>query len=189
MSKKTTESQHIQTRRRSNGLISIRSKVQVRDSNALSLVYTPGVAEPCLEIARNPVRSLDVTCRGNTIAIVSNGTAVYGMGDVGPEAVLPILESQAIIMKNFAGVDALPLAIKARTIAQFVDTVINIAPSFGAICIEDVRTPEGLAITDELERALFIPVVNNHREGVAIGVLAGLINAAKVTGRNVKEMR
>ncbi len=192
MSKKVvekTESEGIAYRRRYKGLIGVRSKVQVRDSNMLSLVYTPGVAEPCLEIARNPGRSFDVTCRGNTIAIVSDGSSAFGLGDVGPEAILPVLESKAVIMKTFAGVDALPMAINVNSKEEFIDTVLNLAPTFGAIAIEDVSSPDGLDITDRLEHALYIPVINNHREGVAIGVLAGLINAAKVVGKDLKEMR
>ncbi len=192
MSKKVTEkteSEGISYRRRYKGLIGVRSKVQVRDSNMLSLVYTPGVAEPCLEIARDPTRSFDVTCRGNTIAIVSDGSSAFGLGDVGAEAILPVLESKAVIMKTFAGVDALPMAININSKEEFIDTVLNLAPTFGAIAIEDVASPDGLDITDRLERALYIPVINNHREGVAIGVLAGLINAAKVVGKELKEMR
>ena len=183
------ESEGIQYRRRHAGLIGVRSKVQVRDNTALSLVYTPGVAEPCLEIARKPVRSFDVTCRGNTIAIVSDGSAAFGLGNVGPEAILPVLESKAVIMKNFAGVDALPLALRVNNLEAFVDTVLNLSPTFGAICLEDIASPQGPAITNRLERALTIPVLNNHREGVAIGVLAGLINAARLLGKNLKEMR
>jgi malate dehydrogenase (oxaloacetate-decarboxylating) len=147
------------------------------------------VAEPCLEIARNPKRSFDVTCRGNTIAIVSDGSSAFGLGNIGPEAILPVLESKAVIIKNFAGVDALPLALKSDSVEAFVDTVLNLSPTFGAISLEDIASPAGPAITNRLERALNIPVVNNHREGVAIGVLAGLINAARVIGKELKEMR
>jgi malate dehydrogenase (oxaloacetate-decarboxylating) len=111
MSQKPVESEGIAYRRRNAGLIGVRSKVQVRDSTMLSLVYTPGVAEPCLEIDRDPTRSYDVTCRGNTIAIVSDGSSAFGMGNIGPDAILPVLESKAVIMKNFAGVDALPIAL------------------------------------------------------------------------------
>jgi malate dehydrogenase (oxaloacetate-decarboxylating) len=183
------ESEGIQYRRRFGGLIGVRSKVQVRDSTALSLVYTPGVAEPCLEIARNPKRSFDVTCRGNTIAIVSDGSAAFGLGNIGPEAILPVLESKAVIMKNFAGVDALPLALKTDSVESVVTTVLNLSPTFGAISLEDIGSPAGPAITNRLERALHIPVVNNHREGVAIGVLAGLINAARLVGKDLRQMR
>ncbi|HZD10291.1 MAG TPA: NAD-dependent malic enzyme, partial [Candidatus Binatia bacterium] len=183
----TTESQAMAYRRRYNGLISVRSKVHVRDSQALSLVYTPGVAEPCLEIERDPKRSFDVTCRGNTVAIVSDGSAAYGLGDVGPEAILPVLESKAVIMKTFAGVDALPLAISAGSVEEFVELVLETSPSFGGISIEDVVSPKGIAITNRLERSLYIPVVNNHRDGVAIGVLAGLINAARLVGKQVAD--
>lgn len=185
----TPDSEGIAYRRRYKGLIGVRSKVQVRDSNMLSLVYTPGVAEPCLEIARDPRRSFDVTCRGNTIAIVSDGSSAFGLGDIGPEAVLPVLESKAVIMKAFAGVDALPMALNINNKEEFIDTVLNLSPTFGAIAIEDVASPDGMDITDRLERALYIPVINNHREGVAIGVLAGLVNAAKVVGKELAEMR
>ncbi|RMH00513.1 MAG: NADP-dependent malic enzyme [Chloroflexi bacterium] len=189
MQTKHKESEGIQYRRRYAGLIGVRSKVQVRDSHALSLVYTPGVAEPCLEIARNPKRSFDVTCRGNTIAIVSDGSSAFGLGNIGPEAILPVLESKAVIMKNFAGVDALPLAIRTSSVEEFVDTVLNLSPTFGAISLEDVASPAGPAITNRLERSLNIPVLNNHREGVAIGVLAGLINAARLVGKDLRAMR
>jgi malate dehydrogenase (oxaloacetate-decarboxylating) len=187
--KEIAESEGIAYRRRHAGLIGVRSKVQMRDNIMLSLVYTPGVAEPCLEIERDPKRSFDVTCRGNTIAIVSDGSSAFALGNIGPEAILPVLESKAVIMKTFAGVDALPIALKAETIEDIVDTILNLAPTFGAISLEDIASPKGLAIANRLERSLYIPVVNNHREGVAIGVLAGLINAAKVVGKNLQEMR
>ncbi len=189
MSDSHSESEAIRYRRRYHGLIGVRSKVQVRDSTALSLVYTPGVAEPCLEIARNPKRSFDVTCRGNTIAIVSDGSSAFGLGNIGPEAVLPVLESKAVIMKNFAGVDALPLALKVSSPEEFIETVLHLGPTFGAISIEDVASPAGLTITSRLEQAMNIPVLNNHREGVAIGVLAGLLNAARLVGKELKQMR
>lgn len=185
----TVESDAMAYRRRYNGLVSVRSKVHVRDSRALSLVYTPGVAEPCLEIERDPKRSFDVTCRGNTVAIVSNGSSAFGLGNIGPEAILPVLESKAVIMKTFAGVDALPLAISADSVDAFVDFVLNASPTFGGISIEDVASPDGIAITNRLVRSLYIPVVNNHREGVAIGVLAGLINAARLVGKQIANMR
>jgi malate dehydrogenase (oxaloacetate-decarboxylating) len=183
------DSEAIQYRRRYHGLIGVRSKVQMRDSNALSLVYTPGVAEPCLEIARNPKRSFDVTCRGNTIAIVSDGSSAFGLGNIGPQAILPVLESKAVIMKNFAGVDALPLALKANSPEEFIDTVLNIAPTFGAISIEDVASPAGLTITTRLEQSMNIPVVNNHREGVSVGVLAGLLNATRLVGKELASLK
>lgn len=188
-SQPSQESQTMEYRRRYNGLISVRSKVHVRDSRALSLVYTPGVAEPCLEIERDPKRSFDVTCRGNTVAVISDGSAAYGLGNIGPEAILPVLESKAVIMKTFAGVDALPLAISVESVDAFVDFVLNTSPTFGGISIEDVISPDSIAITNRLERSLYIPVVNNHRDGVAIGVLAGLLNAARLVGKNMTTMR
>lgn len=183
------ESEAMYYRRRYQGLISVRSKVQVRDSTALSLVYSPGVAEPCLEIARDPKRSFDVSCRGNTVAIVSNGSAAYGLGDIGPEAILPVLESKCVILKNFAGVDALPIAIRAEHTGDFANVILNLSPTFGAISIEDVSSPRCISITRRLEYSLNIPIINNHQEGVAIGILAGLMNAAKYTGKNLIDMR
>ena len=182
------ESESMYYRRRYRGLVSVRSKVQVRDSTALSLVYSPGVAEPCLEIDRNPQRSYDVTCRGNFVAIVSNGSAAYGLGDIGAEAILPVLESKAVILKNFAGVDALPIAIEATHTGEVVDTVLNLSPTFGAISIEDVASPLCISVARRLEFALNIPVINNHMEGVAMGVLAGLMNAAKLVKKDLCEM-
>ncbi|MGB1252325.1 MAG: NAD(P)-dependent malic enzyme, partial [Candidatus Promineifilaceae bacterium] len=176
-------------RRRHQGLISVRSKVQVRDNHALSLVYTPGVAEPCLEIARNPAASFDVTCRGNTVAIVSTGTSAFGLGDVGPEAILPVLEGTAVVMKSFAGVDALPLALRCSSVDELVETLLNISPTFGGICLEDMRSPGSIAAMRRLERALDIPVINNHYEGVAIGVLAGIINTGRLTGKKLSDMK
>ena len=176
-------------RRRHQGLISVRSKVQVRDSHALSLVYTPGVAEPCLEIDRNPASSFDVTCRGNTIAIVSTGSSAFGLGDVGPEAILPILEGTAVVMKSFAGVDALPLALRCTSVDDLVETILNISPTFGGISLEDMRSPGSIAAMRRLERALNIPVINNHYEGVAIGILAGIINTGRLTGKRLADMK
>lgn len=185
----TQENEGIEYRRRYRGLIGVRSKVQVRDSTMLSLVYTPGVAEPCLEVARDPYRSFDVTCRGNMVAIVSNGTAAFGLGNIGPEAILPVLESKSVIMKEFAGVDAMPIAIKAQDAEHIVETLLRLSPTFGAVSLEDIASPTGPAVTDRLEKAMSIPVVNNHREGIAIGVLAGLLNAAKVVGKDLRQMR
>ncbi|MFK7803607.1 MAG: NADP-dependent malic enzyme [Anaerolineae bacterium] len=183
------ESEAMRYRRLYRGLVSVRSKVQVRDSTALSLVYSPGVAEPCLEIAREPSRSFDLTCRGNFVAIVSNGSAAYRLGNIGPEAILPVLESKAVILKNFAGVDALPIAIKAERTGELVDTILQLSPTFGAISMEDVVSPMCISATRRLEFALTIPIINNHMEGVAMGVLAGLINAAEVVKKDLRTMK
>ncbi len=183
------ESEAMRYRRMYRGLVSVRSKVQVRDSTALSLVYSPGVAEPCLEIAREPSRSFDLTCRGNFVAIVSNGSAAYGLGDIGPEAILPVLESKAVILKNFAGVDALPIAIQATRTGELVDTILQLSPTFGAISMEDVATPTCISASRRLEFALTIPIINNHMEGVAMGVLAGLINGAAVVKKDLRTMK
>ncbi|RME43707.1 MAG: NADP-dependent malic enzyme [Chloroflexi bacterium] len=176
-------------RRKYRGLIGVQSKVPVKDKAVLSQIYTPGVAEPCLRIQKDPALSFPLTCRGNTIAIVSNGSAMYGLGNLGPEAALPALEGKAVMAKTFAGVDALPICIDADTADEFVDTVLALEPTFGAICLEDLAVPAALEIRDRLEEAMDIPVVNNHQTPVASGALAGLWNALKVVGKTLENVR
>ena len=176
-------------RRRYRGLIGVQSKVPVKDKAVLSQVYTPGVARPCLAIQEAPSLSFVYTCRGNTIAIVSDGSALYGLGDLGPEAALPALEGKAVIAKTFAGIDALPICISASDPDEFIDTVLHLEPTFGAICLEDIAVPKALYITEQLERAMDIPVVNNHQGPVAAGVLAALWNALKLVGKEPSNVR
>lgn len=176
-------------RQRFSGLVGVASKVPLKDSSVLSVVYTPGVAEPCLRIAEDALTSFKYTIRGNTVAIISDGSSAFGLGDVGPEAILPVLESKSVIFKTFAGVDALPIAIKSKDPYEIIETVIQLAPTFGAICLEDISAPRSMTIGAHLEEALPIPVVNNHRENVAIGVAAGLLNALKVVGKEPDEVK
>ena len=165
------------------GLIGVASKVRIADASVLSTVYTPGVAQPCLEIEKHPSESFAQTMRGNTVAIVSDGSAAFGLGMVGPEAILPVMEGKSVIFKTFAGVDALPICLSTHDISEIVETVIELAPTFGGICLEDIVAPACLTIGEELQRAMNIPVVNNHREAVAVGVLAGVLNALKIVGK------
>jgi malate dehydrogenase (oxaloacetate-decarboxylating) len=176
-------------RRRYRGLIGVQSKVPVKDKAVLSQVYTPGVARPCLAIQEDPALSFVYTCRGNTIAIISDGSSLFGLGRLGPEAALPALEGKAIIAKTFAGLDALPICIAAADAEEFIDTVLHLEPTFGAICLEDIAVPQALYITEQLERAMDIPVVNNHQGPVAAGVLAALWNALKIVGKEPAEVR
>lgn len=176
-------------RRKYHGLIGVQSKVPVKDKGVLSQIYTPGVAEPCLQIQKNPALSFPLTCRGNTIAIVSDGSALFGLGDLGPEAALPALEGKAVMAKTFAGVDALPICIDAENAEDFINTVLALEPTFGAICLEDMAVPAVLDIRDRLEEAMDIPVVNNHQIPVAAGALAGLWNALKVVGKTLDNVR
>ncbi len=176
-------------RRRYRGAIGVTSRLAVKDKHMLSVVYTPGVAEPCLRIHENPELSFDLTPRGNTVALVSDGSSVFGRGNLGPEAALPALEGKAAIFKTFAGVDAYPICLRSASPYETIDTLLHLAPTFGAIVLEDIASPHALTITDHLSRALDIPVFNNHQHGVAIGVLAGLQNALKVVGKALEEVR
>ena len=170
-------------RQQQAGLIGVASKVRIADASVLSTVYTPGVAQPCLDIAKHPSESFAQTMRGNTVAIVSDGSAAFGLGRVGPEAILPVMEGKSVIFKTFAGVDALPICLGTHDISEIVETVIELAPTFGGICLEDIVAPACLTIGEELQRAMNIPVVNNHREAVAVGVLAGVLNALKIVDK------
>jgi malate dehydrogenase (oxaloacetate-decarboxylating) len=171
------------------GLIGVASKVRITDGTVLSTVYTPGVAQPCLDIEKHPGESFAQTMRGNTVAIVSDGSAAFGLGQVGPEAILPVLEGKSVVFKTFAGVDALPICLSTHDISEIVETVIELAPTFGGICLEDIVAPACLTIGEELQRAMNIPVINNHREAVAIGVLAGVLNALKVVNKRATELK
>ncbi len=171
------------------GLIGVASKVRISDASVLSTVYTPGVAQPCLDIEKHPGQSFSQTMRGNTVAIVSDGSAAFGLGMVGPEAILPVMEGKSVVFKTFAGVDALPICLSTHDISEIVETVIELAPTFGAICLEDIVAPACLTIGEELQRAMNIPVINNHREAVAVGVLAGVINALKIVSKKPADIK
>jgi malate dehydrogenase (oxaloacetate-decarboxylating) len=171
------------------GLIGVASKVRITDATVLSTVYTPGVAQPCLDITQRPVESFAQTMRGNTVAIVSDGSSAFGLGQVGPEAILPVMEGKSVIFKTFAGVDALPICLGTHDISEIVETVIALGPTFGGICLEDIVAPACLTIGEELQRAMNIPVVNNHREAVAVGVLAGVLNALKVVDKQPEAIK
>lgn len=175
-------------RRKYRGVIGVESKVPMRDQSVLSLVYTPGVAEPCRVIEREPTRSFDVTCRGNTVAIVTNGSSIFGLGNVGPEAALPVMEGKSVIFKTFAGIDALPICLDTQDPFEIIDTVLALGPTFGAICLEDIVSPLSLTIAHHLRRGMNIPVWNNHYEGIAVGVLAGLLNALKIVDKEPENL-
>jgi malate dehydrogenase (oxaloacetate-decarboxylating) len=138
MTHDTMREEALSYRRRYTGVIGVTSKVPLKDSSVLSVVYTPGVAEPCLRIAANPLDSFKYTIRGNTVAIVSDGSSAFGLGNVGPDAILPVLESKSVIFKTFAGVDALPIVLNTQDPYEIIETVIQLGPTFGAICLEDI---------------------------------------------------
>lgn len=188
MSDQELWSEALDYRRRYRGVIGVASKVPIKDRSVLSIVYTPGVAEPCLAIARDPDASFDLTSRGNTVAIVTDGSALFGLGASPPEASLPVLEGRAVLFKTFAGIDAFPICLGTHDIQQIVHTLYSLAPTFGAIAIESMTAPYSFTVADHLEKALNIPVFSNQHHGAAVVVLAGLYNALKIVGKRIEEV-
>jgi malate dehydrogenase (oxaloacetate-decarboxylating) len=175
-------------RRRYQGLIGVHSKVPIRDRSILSLIYTPGVAEACLAISQDPLLSFDLTCRGNTVAILTDGSDIFGSQGGPPESAIPIAEGKSVIFKTFAGIDAFPICLNTHDPELIIETGTAITPTFGAICIDDISTPRAFTIADHLEKALDIPIFSNQHHGTAILVLGGLINALKVVGKKLGEI-
>ncbi len=176
-------------RRQHRGVIGVQSKVPVRDASALSLLYTPGVAAVCLEIADHPDASFDYTCRGNTIAMLSDGSAMLEVGNGGSEAALPVLEGKSVIFKTFAGVDAFPIVLKSQDTQLFISTAVDLLPGFGAITIEDVSSPRAFTIERILRDAADVPVFHSHAYGTGVVVLAALLNSLKLVGKDLHTAR
>ncbi len=176
-------------RRRYRGLIGVNSKIPLRDRAVLSLVYTPGVAEACLAIQENPLESFDLTCRGNTVALITDGSDLFGRQGGPPESAIPIEEGKSVLFKTFAGVDAFPLCLGTRDMTEIIEVGTAMAPTFGAICIDDISSPRTFTIADHLERATDIPVFSNQHHGTGVLVLGGLINALKVVGKELETAR
>ena len=172
-----------------HGKVGIVSKVEVRTRDDLSTAYTPGVAEPCRKIKENPDDVYKYTFKSNMVAVVSNGTAVLGLGDIGPEAGLPVMEGKAVLFKEFGGVDAFPICIDAHDAASVIAACKAIAPTFGGINLEDIKSPECFEIEETLERELDIPVFHDDQHGTAVISGAGLINAAHIAGRKMEDMK
>lgn len=171
------------------GKLIVNSLFEVKDRDALSTAYTPGVAEPCRQIKANPDDVYKYTFKGRTVAVVTNGTAVLGLGNIGPEAGLPVMEGKCVLFKEFGGVDAFPICLNASTREEVIAAVKAIAPTFGGINLEDIRSPECFDIEAELERDLDIPVFHDDQHGTAIVVAAALLNAIKVTGKEMGTLR
>ena len=176
-------------RRRYRGLIGVASKVPIRDRSVLSLVYTPGVADACLAIKDDPLRSYDLTCRGNTVAILTDGSDIFGRESGPPEAAIPLAEAKSVIFKTFAGIDAFPICLSTHDVGEIVDAGVSISPTFGAICLDDISSPRAFTIADNLDKAADIPVFSNQHHGTAILVLGALYNALKVVGKNLEDVR
>lgn len=171
----------------SKGKISVESKINVETAHDLSLVYSPGVAEPCRVIAKNPAAVYDYTMKGNTVAVVTDGSAVLGLGNIGPEAALPVMEGKAMLFKMFAGIDAFPICLATQDTDEIVRTIRNIAPVFGGINLEDIAAPRSFEIEARLQD-LGIPVFHDDQHGTAIVVLAALISAAKVVDKDINKL-
>jgi malate dehydrogenase (oxaloacetate-decarboxylating) len=171
------------------GKIEVVSKTEVKDMHDLAVVYTPGVAEPCRKIHEKTSEVYKYTSKGNMVAVVSDGTAVLGLGDIGPEAALPVMEGKAVLFKHFANVDAFPICLATKDPDKIVEAVTLIAPSFGGINLEDISAPRCFEIEDRLKKILDIPVFHDDQHGTAIVVLSGLINALKVVGKDLDKIK
>lgn len=171
------------------GKMGYRPKMAVSTKTDLSLAYTPGVAEPCLEIQRHPEKSYELTGRHNLVAVVTDGTAVLGLGDIGPEAAMPVMEGKCVLFKSFGDVDAIPLCIRSKDVDTIVDTVALLAGSFGGINLEDISAPRCFEIERKLKERCDIPVFHDDQHGTAVVALAALINALKLTGKRIEDIR
>ncbi|MEO1007379.1 MAG: NADP-dependent malic enzyme [Planctomycetota bacterium] len=177
----------VELHERHRGKIETGVKVPLASADDLSIAYTPGVAEPCKRIAADPGRSFDLTCRGNTVAILTDGSAVLGLGNIGPEAAMPVMEGKAALFKEFAGVDAWPICVGTQDAAEIISLARLLAPTFGGINLEDIAAPRCFEIERELQD-LGIPVFHDDQHGTAIVLLAGLINAAKLVGKELTDL-
>jgi malate dehydrogenase (oxaloacetate-decarboxylating) len=171
------------------GKIEVRSKMQIRTRDDLSMVYTPGVARVCRAIAQDSERAFNLTIKRNTVAVVSDGTAVLGLGDIGPEAAMPVMEGKAALFKQFAGVDAFPICLDTKDPDEIVKTIKNLAPAFGGINLEDISAPRCFEIEERLKQELEIPVFHDDQHGTAVVVLAALINSLKIVEKKIEDLR
>lgn len=172
-----------------NGKIEVIAKTKVNDSKALSLAYTPGVAEPCLEIQKDYNKSYELTRRNNLVAVITDGSAVLGLGDIGPEAGMPVMEGKCVLFKEFGDVDAFPLCVRTKDVDEFVNTVYNISGSFGGINLEDISAPRCFEIEEKLKERCDIPIFHDDQHGTAVVVSAALINATKIIGKNLGDCK
>jgi malate dehydrogenase (oxaloacetate-decarboxylating) len=174
---------------RHKGKIEVISKVKIEDKDDLSIAYTPGVAEPCQKIAKDKNKAFRYTIKGHTVAVVSDGSSVLGLGDIGPEAAMPVMEGKAILFKEFGGVDAFPICLDTKDPEEIVKTVKYIAPTFGGINLEDISSPRCFEIEEKLIEELNIPVFHDDQHGTAIVVTAGIINALKIVKKEWKDLK
>ncbi|MFC4766458.1 NAD(P)-dependent malic enzyme [Effusibacillus consociatus] len=179
----------LELHRLNHGKLSVVSKVSVKNTRELSLAYSPGVAEPCKEIHKQKDLVYEYTSKGNLVAVISDGTAVLGLGNIGPEAALPVMEGKAILFKQFAGVDAVPICLNTTDADRIVETVKLLEPTFGGVNLEDIAAPACFIIEERLKQEMNIPVFHDDQHGTAIVTLAGLMNALKLVGKSISDIR
>lgn len=181
------KSESIKLHKKHGGKLEVSSRVPVKNKKQLSLAYSPGVAGPCLEIQKDQSKYRDLVSAGKTVAIISDGSAVLGLGNLGAKASMPVMEGKSVLLKEFAGLNSIPIVLDTQDTEEIIATIKNIAPSFAAINLEDISAPRCFEIEERLKKELDIPVMHDDQHGTAVVVLAGLINAMRVTGRKKKE--
>ena len=185
----TNKEKALEMHKQWNGKLSVEAKCQVASAEDLAIAYTPGVAEPCRAIAKSPKEAYTYTIKSNTVAVVSDGSAVLGLGNIGALAAMPVMEGKAALFKEFGGVNAFPICLDTQDTEEIIETVVRIAPAFGGINLEDIAAPRCFEIETRLKELLNIPVFHDDQHGTAIVVLAGIINALKVTGKKKEDCR
>ena len=178
----------LELHRNAQGKIRVESKVELRGAEDLSLAYSPGVAQPCLEIQKDYDKIYEYTAKGNLVAVVTNGTAVLGLGNIGAGAGMPVMEGKAVLFKSFAGVDAFPICLDTKDPDKIIETVKMMEPTFGGVNLEDIKAPECFYIESKLKEICNIPIFHDDQHGTAIVTLAGLVNALKVVGKDIKDV-
>src|ERR1051326_4492518 len=176
-------------RKQLRGMIGVASKVPLKDRSVLSLVYTPGVAAPCLEIAQDPLPSFNYTIRGNTIPLLSDGSAAFGLGNIGSLAALPMLEDACMLFKTFGGVDAFPICVDTQDVEEIINIGMGIRPTFGGFCLSSIASPRCFMIAEHLVQAVNIPVLHAEQDATAAAILGGLYNALKLVGKAKEDVR
>lgn len=179
----------LQLHKKHQGKMSISSKVSIDTLDDLSTVYSPGVAEPCKLIAQDPEKSFSYTWRGRTVAVITDGSAVLGLGNIGPEASLPVMEGKCLLFKKFGGVDAIPLCLDTQDTQEIIETIVRLSPSFGGINLEDISAPRCFEIEKELQKRLNIPVFHDDQHGTAIVVLGALLNALHIVNKSIESVK
>lgn len=179
----------LEAHRENKGKLEMKSKIAINNKEDLAIAYTPGVAEPCKEIEKNPSDAYEYTSKGNTVAIITDGSAVLGLGDIGPLASLPVMEGKAILFKEFANIDSIPICLDTNDTEEIIKTIKLISPSLGGINLEDISAPRCFEIEERLKEELDIPVFHDDQHGTAIVVLAGLINSLRISKKKIEDLK